>query len=66
MSQRGQTSIEYLLIMVVAIGLGFTFMKRMDEYFSTNPNSFITRSLNNYRQVLGSPQDGYKYFRVVK
>lgn len=66
MKQRGQTAIEYLLIMVVAVGLGITFFNKMKEYFQSNPNSFISRSLNNYRRVLGDPQGRYKRFQIPK
>lgn len=41
-------------------------MKRMTEYFLENPNSFVSRSLNNYKVILGDPARGYKTFRVVK
>lgn len=66
MSEKGQTSIEYLLILVVAVGLGVTFFTKMSDYFSRNPNSFISKSLNNYKTILGKPQDRYKRFSVVK
>lgn len=66
MRQRGQTAIEYLLIMVVAVGLGITFFNKMKDYFQNNPNSFIGRSLNNYRAVLQSGGPRYKKFQVPK
>lgn len=66
MREKGQTSIEYLLILVVSIGLGITFYNKMSEYFLKNPNSFIAKSLNNYKRVLGSPEGRYKTFTVVK
>lgn len=57
-NQKGQTSVEYLLMIVVAITLGFTFKKRMEEYFFKNPNSFIAGSLRQYRSAFDS---GNKY-----
>lgn len=66
MRQRGQTAIEYLLIMVVSVGLGITFFNNMRDYFQNNPNSFISRSLNNYRAVLDAGGPRYKSFRVPR
>lgn len=64
-NQKGQVAVEYLLMVVVAITLGLTFKKRMDEFFFKNPNSFITRSLNNYKRLFEG--DGrYKRFPVVQ
>ena len=64
MNQKGQTSIEYLLLIVVSVGLGMTFLSRMGDYFVKNPNSFVAKSLNNYKAVLGSPEGRYKRFKV--
>jgi hypothetical protein len=64
-NQKGQTSIEYLLMVVVAITLGITFKKRMDEYFLKNPNSFIQRSLGLYRAQLGN-DPRYRKFTVIQ
>lgn len=64
-NQKGQTSIEYLLMIVVAITLGFTFKKRMEEYFFKNPNSFIAGSLRQYRSSFDS-QNRYRTFPMVR
>ena len=67
-NQRGQTSVEYLLMIAVSITLGITFKKRMEEYFFKNPNSFIAGSIRNYRVLFaGNPGDRpYKTFRVIQ
>ncbi len=54
----GQTSVEYMLLVAVSIGLGITFFKKMDEYLLKNPNSFIGRSLNSYRSALNADPTG--------
>lgn len=64
-NQKGQVAIEYLLMTVVAITLGLTFKKKMEEFFFNNPNSFITKSLRNYTTLFAG--DGrYKTFPVIQ
>lgn len=67
-NQKGQTSVEYLLMVVVALVLGFTFKKRMDEYFFKSPNSFIAKSLRNYKVLFSGTVNGrpYKRFQVMQ
>ena len=57
-TERGQTSVEYLLLLVVSIGLGITFYKKMDEYLIKSPNSFINKSLNSYKSALAADPNG--------
>lgn len=61
-SQKGQTSVEYMLLIAVAISFGLLFFKKMDQYLLTNPNGIIAKPLNSYKNSLGNPKDGYKYF----
>lgn len=64
-TETGQTAIEYLLLVVVAIGLGTTFYKKMKEYLLTSPNSVIGKNLNSLAAKLNQ-SPGYKRFRVPK
>lgn len=57
-NNQGQTSVEYLLLLVVSIGLGVTFYKKMDEYMIKSPNSFIAKSLNSYKEALNTDPNG--------
>ena len=61
-NKRGQTSVEYLLLIVVAVGFGLTFAKKMDEYLIKNPNGIIAKPLNNFKNKLNEDTSGrYKY-----
>lgn len=62
--ERGQTSVEYMLILVVAITIGFTFKKKMEEFMLTNPNSFISRQLNALQRGLEQDTSG-RYTRFT-
>lgn len=64
-SQIGQTAVEYLLLMVVAVSLGLTFFKKMNEYLIENPDGLIARPLNSFKQRLNSDTEGrYKYYPI--
>jgi len=67
LKQSGQTSMEYLLMLAVSIGLGMTFMKKVQEYLVDNPNSYINNYLNSYKEIFssGSP-GGYKRYRIPR
>lgn len=61
-TQTGQTSVEYLLLIVVAVSLGLTFLKKMEEYLIDNPNGLIAKPLNSFKKELGTPGDRYQRF----
>ncbi len=65
LKQQGQTSMEYLLVVVVAAGLGMTFLKKMDDYLLTNPDSYINGYLNSFNQILKT-DPRYKQFPMPK
>jgi hypothetical protein len=57
-SSRGQTSIEYLLLIVVAVSIGLAFMKKMDEYLIQNPDGIIGKPLKDFKSSLNSDTNG--------
>jgi hypothetical protein len=64
-SQKGQTAIEYLLLIVVAISFGLTFMKKMDEFLIKNPNGLIAKPLNSFKERIGrDPSNRYKVYPI--
>lgn len=64
-SQKGQTSIEYLLLIIVAISFGLTFMKKMDEYLIQNPNGLVAKPLNSFKQRIGQdPTNRFRYYPI--
>jgi hypothetical protein len=70
-NQKGQTSLEYILMLAVAISLGVTFQKRMSEYFLHNPKSFIGGALSKFKAQFSGTEERngrkyyYKNFRVI-
>jgi hypothetical protein len=61
----GQTSLEYMLLLAVSVGLGLTFFKKMDEWMISNPNSFVGKRLNSYRTILKADPK-YKRFSLPR
>ncbi len=65
LKEKGQTAIEYIMMLAVVGGLGMTFMKKMDEYLLSNPNSYINNYLNSYKAVLKADPK-YQRFQLVR
>lgn len=58
LGQEGQTAMEYMLILVVAITIGIAFKQKMEEFLLDNPNSFVTRSINGFKSKFQSDSSG--------
>lgn len=41
--QRGQTSVEYILLIAAMIFISIAFFKEVQRYMITNPDSFLNR-----------------------
>jgi hypothetical protein len=52
LSNKGQTALEYMLLLVVSAGLALVAFKKLDEYLLSHPDSYLGSSLNNYRKIL--------------
>jgi len=71
-NEKGQTSVEYVLLIAVMITIAVTFFGKLNEYIITNPDSVMNRYLGGFQRILGSP-DGpsgvsgsYKRFRLPR
>ena len=63
--QLGQTTVEYMLLLVVSIGIGTTFFKKFSGYLIDNPDSLIGGDIKGYKKILNSEQN-YKRYYVPK
>ena len=61
LKDKGQTSIEYLLVVVVSLGLCMTFFKKFEGYLDTH----TTLHLKLYK-ALFDPELNYKKFRLPR
>ncbi len=62
LKEHGQTSVEYLLMLSVAIAMGLTFTKKFEEYLLTNPDSYINKHMRIYDASFKDPHGAYKTF----
>lgn len=64
-SQFGQTSVEYMLLIVVSVSLGLAFMKKMKEYINDNPNSIVGKPLKEFENKLNQDPTGrYRVYPI--
>ncbi len=54
LNQLGQTSVEYMLLIAVAVSIGVTFFNKIDEFLIKNPNSVISRNLRQFEGKITS------------
>lgn len=69
-SQKGQASVEYILMMIVVVSVAVGFFKRMDGYLVSNPDSIINVYLASFDDMFGANHSGlnlkYKRFHIRK
>jgi hypothetical protein len=65
LKNSGQTSLEYLLLVAVSVGLGLVFFKKFQQYLLDNPNSYIKTQLKFYERLF-DPSMNYKKYRLPR
>lgn len=68
LKDTGQTSVEYILLIVVIVAIASSLFTQLEGYLITNPDSLKNRYLGGYSQMFsganGSFQGQYKRFTV--
>jgi hypothetical protein len=64
-NQKGQTAMEYLLLIIVAFSIGVSFKNKMEDFLLNNPNSVLTKQIRDLTAILESDPK-YRTFRVLK
>jgi hypothetical protein len=62
-SQAGQTAVEYLLLVAVAVTIGVAFTKAAKAYLLQNPNSMMNKQLKQLNNQFDSA-NSYKYYKI--
>lgn len=68
LNERGQTSVEYILMIVTVAIVATSTFKLIEEHLLTGPNSFKNRYLGQYKNMFeaGSVNLQYKYFTLKR
>lgn len=46
LNQQGQTAVEYMMLVAVAVTIGIAFKNKMEDFVLKNPNSTLAKNLN--------------------
>lgn len=65
LKNKGQTSVEYLLMLTVSVGLGMTFFKKFQGYLLDNPNSYMKIQMEAYKRLY-DPSTGLKKYHLPR
>ncbi|MBT4793295.1 MAG: hypothetical protein HON90_17120 [Halobacteriovoraceae bacterium] len=67
-NQKGQTLVEYILLITVVVTVTVSLFHKLDEYLISNPDSFQNQYINSYRSTFQGQNGGfsgqYQYFTV--
>lgn len=67
-NEKGQTSVEYILLLSVIIAIMSNLLPRIQEYLISNPNSLQNTVLSGFGDTIEGYNDGfdgqYKYFTL--
>lgn len=70
LNQLGQTSVEYILMIVVVVVVASSVFEKLEGYLISNPDSLKNRYLGGYSNMFsgsnGSFQGQYKFFSIRK
>lgn len=70
MNQAGQTSVEYILMLVVVIFVAGSVFEKLEGFLISDPDSLKNTYLGEYGDMFsgqnGSFQGQYKYFTIKR
>lgn len=69
-NQAGQTSVEYILMILVVVSVATSVFGKLEEYLITGPKSIKNQYLGVYKNMFsgsnGSFTGSYKWFTIKK
>lgn len=57
-SEKGQTSVEYILLIFVVVSLGILFFNKMNDYIIKNPKGLIGGPLSKFSNAINQDPTG--------
>lgn len=58
MNNKGQTTVEYSLLLVAMIAIGVAFFNQLNDYLVANPDSLIGKIQTSFEELVGSNNNG--------
>lgn len=69
-NEDGQTSMEYILMIVVVVAIASSLFSKIEGYLISNPDSFKNQYLGEYKDMFGGPDGAYngqyKHFTIKR
>lgn len=65
LKEKGQTSVEYILMISVSVSIGTVLFKKLEAYMLTNPDSYVNKQLDIYKKLY-DPATGLKKYRLPR
>ena len=70
-NQKGQTMVEYVLILAVVVAIAIGVFQRLNEFLLSNPDSFQAQYLNGFRTIFETNRDrdgnaSFKQYRIPR
>lgn len=68
LTQKGQTSVEYILMIVCMVVVATSVFKKLEGYLISNPDSFRNKYLGQYKNMFqgGHVNTSYKSFTLKR
>lgn len=70
MAQKGQTSVEYIFMMVVAIAIGTAAFKQLKKHLIEKPDGFLNQYVKTFEGSFNHDHSGlslaYKRFSIKR
>lgn len=68
LGNKGQTAVEYILMLSVSVSMGVAFFKKFEKYLLSNPDSYVNTYIGRngiYTRLFKSDPD-FKRYRLPR
>jgi hypothetical protein len=66
LGKKGQTSVEYILMISVSVSMGVAVFKKLEAYLITSDTSYIKTHINIYTKIFMDPDLRFKTYRLPR
>jgi len=64
LGEKGQTAVEYMMLLVVSASIGIAFKKKIDEFLVGNPNSVLSKQIGGLSSSFDSGDGRFSSFPI--